>query len=91
MVPTLGDAALEDVALVAQALFGAPERAVEFRKVSAADVAQLATLQVVPNPFDRGEIGRVSRQLLQVDALGRATGQEVLDGVAAVNRSPIGR
>ena len=39
MVSTLPDAAQEDVTLVAQPLFGAPQRAVELREVLATEVA----------------------------------------------------
>jgi hypothetical protein len=91
MVPTLYDAAQEDVPLVAQPLFGAPQREVELRKALATDVAQLATFQVVPDPFDRVEIRRIARKLLQMDALGSSPSQEVLDGLAAVNGGSIGR
>src|SRR5258707_8979492 len=89
MVSTLGDASLEHVTLVTQPLFGAPQRAVEFREVLATEVAQLATFQVVPDPFDRVEIRRVARKLLQMDAFGGASSQEVLDGLAAVNGGSI--
>ena len=83
MVPTLHTAAQEYVRLVAQPLFGAPQRAVELRKARATDVAHLATLQGVPDPCDSVAIRRVARKLLQMDALGGSAGQEVLAGLAA--------
>jgi hypothetical protein len=89
MVSTLLDAAEEDVTLVAQPLFGAPQREVEFREVLATEVAQLATFQGVPDPFDRVEIRRVARQLLQMEAFGGAARQEVLAGLAAVTGGSI--
>src|SRR5258706_9079290 len=89
MVSTLGDASLEDVTLVTQPLFGAPQREVELREVLATDVAQLATFQVVPDPFDGVEIRRVAWKLLQMDPLGGSLDQEVFDRLAAVNGGPI--
>jgi hypothetical protein len=89
MIAALGDAALEDVAFVAQPLFGAPQGELKLGEVLATDVAQLTALQLRPDPLDGIEIGRVAGELLQMDPLGRATGQEVLDGLAAVNGSPI--
>src|SRR5260221_428242 len=89
MVSTLGDASLEHVTLVTQPLFGAPQREVELREVLATDVAQLATFQVVPDPFDGVEIRRVAWKLLQIDPLGGSLGQEVFDRLAAVNGGPI--
>jgi len=74
---------------VAQPLFGPPQRAIQLREVVTTDVAQFTALQIRPDPFDRVEVGRLAWQLLQMDALGRASGQEVLDRLAAVNGRPI--
>ena len=84
MVPTLHAAAQEYVRLVAQPLFGAPQREVELREARATDVAHLATLHGVPDPCDGVTIRRVARKLLQMDALVSSGGQEVLAGLAAV-------
>ena len=66
MVPALRDAAQEDVTLVTQPLFGAPQGEVELREVLAADVAQLAAFQIRPDPFDGVEIRRITL-LLQTE------------------------
>ena len=91
MVPALHDAAQEDMTLVAQPLFGTPQCGVELSKRAAADVAQLATLQVVPDPFDWVEIRGIARQLLEMEPLGGPTGQEILDRLATMDRGSIGR
>ena len=89
MVPALRDAAQEDVTLVTQPLFGAPQGEVELREVLAADVAQLAAFQIRPDPFDGVEIRRITWKLLQMDTLGGSPSQEVLDRLATVNGSSI--
>ena len=87
MVPALHDAAQEDVPLVAQPLFGAPQGEVELREVLATDVAQLAAFQIRPDPLDRVEIRRIPRKLLQMDAFDGSPSQEVLDGLATMGTS----
>jgi hypothetical protein len=74
---------------VAQPLFGPPQCAIQLRDVVTTDGAQCTALQIRPDPFDRVEVGRIAWQLLQMDPLGRASGQEVLDRLAAVNGRPI--
>jgi hypothetical protein len=89
VVPTLSEATLENVPLVAQPLFGTPQREVELREVSAADVAQLTTLQGVPDPFAGIEVRSVARELLQMNPLRGSPGEEVLDRLATVNGGSI--
>src|SRR5260370_13465781 len=88
-VAALGDAAVNDVAFVAQTFFRAAEGGVELDEIPAADITQLTTLQGVPDPFDRIELGCVPGQLLQMHPPGGPTRQEILDRLAAVNRGPI--
>src|SRR6266849_8205707 len=89
MRAALGEAALEDVALVAHPLGGAPQGELKRGEVRATDVAQLTALQIRPDPLDGIESGRVAGEVLQLDPLGRATGQEVLAGLAAVTGRPL--
>lgn len=60
MVAALGDAAVQDVTFVAQPFFCSPERGIKLGEIAAADIAQLAALQVVPDPFHWIEIGSVA-------------------------------
>ncbi len=89
MVAALGDAAVNDVAFVAQTFFRAPEGGVELDEIPAADSTQRTTLQGVPDPFDRIELGCVPRQLLQMQPPGGPTRQEILDRLAAVKGGPL--
>ena len=86
-----GDAALEDLSRVAQPLVGPPQRARQRREVVTTDGAQFTALQLRPDPCDRVEVGRrrLAGQRLQMDPLGRASGQEVLARRAAVTGRPI--
>jgi hypothetical protein len=52
-------------------------------------VAQFDALEVVPDALVRIELGGVSGQLLEMQAARRAPAQEVLHGLAAVDRRPI--
>jgi hypothetical protein len=89
LLAAFGDAALQDVPLVAPPLFRAPQREVEVGEVLATDVASRATFQVIPDPFDGIEIGSVARGLLEMEPLRGSSGQEVLDRLAAVNGGSI--
>ena len=93
MVAALHDAAQEDVPLVAQLvaqpLFRAAQGEVELREVLATDGAQLAAFPIRPDPFDRVEIRRITRKVLQMDAFGGSPSQEVLDGLATMDRGAI--
>jgi hypothetical protein len=46
-------------------------------------------LEIVPNPFIGVEFGRVTRQLLQLEAGGGTLGEKVFDGLGAVDRGAI--
>ena len=62
---------------------------VEIVQIGAAHVPQLDVLETGPDALVRAEIGRVARQLLQAQLLGSTLGQEVLDGLTAMDRRPI--
>jgi len=68
---------------------GEAEVASEMGEVLAADVAQLDVLEVGPDPLVRVEVRGVPGELLQADAAGTALGQEVLDRLAAMDRSAV--
>lgn len=61
----------------------------EVRQVCAADITQLHVFEVRPDAFVRVEIRGVARQLLESQAPGCALGQEVFDGLTAMNRCPV--
>lgn len=89
MVAALPHAALDDVTLMAKTSGGQAEVASQVRQVLAADVAQLDVLEVGPDALVRVQIGSVAGQLLQADSLGATLGQEVLHGLAAMDRGAI--
>jgi hypothetical protein len=89
MVTRLPDTGLNDVALVAEPFFGAAQGQRQLSQVMAAEIAEFNALQVVPDALVRIQLRRVPRQLLQVQPSGGAVTQEVLDGLAAVNRRAI--
>jgi len=61
----------------------------EMGEALAADVAQLDALEVVPDALVRVEVGSVAGELLEADAASTALGQEVLDRLAAMDRSAV--
>ena len=89
MVATLAHATVDDVPLVAEASGGEPELAAQVGEVLAADVAQLDVLQVGPDALIRVQVGGVAGELLQADPSGASLGQEVLDRLAAMDRSAV--
>jgi hypothetical protein len=89
MVATLRHAGVQDIAFVAQTLFATTKRSPQVGQVSATQIPQLDALQVVPQPFNRIELGRIAGQALQVQPLGGAACQEVFDGLTVMNRGAV--
>jgi hypothetical protein len=85
----VGRAAADDVALTAQALLGPTQFQAQFGQIGAAAVLELDALQVVPDALIRVQLGRIARQALQMQALGRPRRQEVLDRLPFVDGGPI--
>ena len=65
------------------------EMASKVSEILAADVPQFDALEVVPDPFIGIEVRGVPRELFQADAVGAALRQEVLDRLAAMDRSAV--
>lgn len=61
----------------------------QFRKVIAGCIRQLRQLQIAPDPFRGIEVGSISRQLLQVDALGSTVRQIGFDFLGTMRRDAI--
>jgi hypothetical protein len=89
MVADFLDAALDDMATVPQAANRQPEFAAKLIQIGAAQVSKLDPLEVSPDPFVGIEVGRVAGKLLQVDALGTAIGQELLDDLGSMDESAV--
>src|SRR5258706_4699492 len=89
MVTTLGNTATQHPPLVAHPLFGAAQGLAKSRQVRTADIAEFPSLEIVPQPFDRIELRRIAGQLLQMQPSGRPPSQELLDGLAPMNRRAI--
>lgn len=73
----------------AEAANGQPEFPAQFVQVVAAAVLQLAPLEQVPNALIRIELGRVGGQTLKMQPGGRASGEEGLHRLAAVDRRAV--
>src|SRR4051794_30410563 len=88
-VPALGDAATEDLVLVAEPLDGPARFKPQLVQIGAAEVAQLDVLEIVPDALVRIQVRGVARQLLQLEARRGPLCQEVLDRPGAMDRRPI--
>src|SRR5215212_2946141 len=88
-VPALGDAAAEDLALVAEPLDGQAQFEPQLVQIGAAEVAQFDVLEIVPDALVRIQVRGVAGQLLQLEARRGSLRQEVLDGPGAMDRRPI--
>ena len=89
MVAAVVSTGADDPPFVAEASGGTAEFAPQVRQVAAAEVPQLDPLEVVPDALVRVQLRRVAWELLQVQPLGPAVGQEVFDRLAAVDRRAI--
>jgi hypothetical protein len=58
-------------------------------EVKAAYIAQLDPFELLPQALARIQLWGISRQALQLEAVGRALGQEFLDHLTAMNRGAI--
>src|SRR5690348_2636265 len=85
MIARLLKTCLDDRALVAQALFRATQGQGQRGQVRTTEIAKLDALEVVPDAFVWVQLGRITRQALQMQAFGRSTAQEIFDGLAAVD------
>jgi hypothetical protein len=88
-VAALGDAAAEDLALVAEPLDGQAQFEPQLVQIGAAEVAQFNVLEIVPDALVGIQVRGVARQLLQLEARRGPLRQEVLDGSGAMDRRPI--
>lgn len=82
-------AGANDVPFVTQTLACADHLVAEVGEVTAADIGQLDPLELVPDALVGVQIGRIPRQVLQMQPLGRSTLQEVLDRLACVDRRAV--
>src|SRR5882724_3144144 len=80
---------LDDARLPPHTFDGITEFTMGMRQVNTTDVAQLHAFELLPDSLIRVQLRGIGRQALQVQSLCRALGQELLDGVAAVDRRAI--
>ncbi len=76
---------MDDSALVVQALLGTTDRHGQLAQIAAAQIAQFDALDIVPGALVRVQVGGIAGQLLQVQALGGARAQELLDRMGAMD------
>src|SRR5690348_11156449 len=85
MVACLSNPRLNDGAFVTQAFLGPTQGESQLGHVMAAASAELNALAGVPDALVGVELRRIPRQLLQMQPLGGAPPQEVLDRLATRN------
>ena len=78
-------ATLNDLRFVAQAFSSPKELCLQVVQVGAADVAQLDTLEIIPDALIRIEIWGIARQLLQMQAFGGPSLEKVFERVRPVD------
>ena len=89
MISSLSKTSENNVVFVAQPSNGPVQFVAQLRQVLAANVAQLHSLQMTPDAFIGIEFRRITRQWLQLHALGSTIGQEVLNRLTTMDRCPI--
>ena len=88
-IPRLVEAAADDGALVAEPSGGQPQDVAQVTQRGATPIPQLDPFQVVPDALIGIQIWRIARQDLELEARGPAGRQEVLHGLAVVDRGTI--
>ena len=58
-------------------------------QIETAHITQLDPLQLGPEPLARVQLRGIGREPFQVDSRGCSGGQELLDGLTAMDRGPI--
>jgi hypothetical protein len=76
----------DDAKFLPKSLAGTAQLSADLGKAGAADVAQLDVLQMPPDSLLRVELGRVAGERFEVQPLPGLLMQELLDGVAAMDR-----
>jgi hypothetical protein len=86
----MADTGADEVRFVAEVTYGATEFLTEVVRIRTTHVGEFGVLEEVPNALVQGaQVRCIPRQGLQVQALGRPTGEEVLDRLATMNGRPI--
>ena len=80
---------MDDLPFVAQTFFGFDELTIQLIEIETTDIAQLHSLEIVPDALIGVEIGSIARQLFQMQAFGRSPLEKVLDLVSAMNRRAV--
>jgi hypothetical protein len=81
----MGHQAADDMPFVTQTSGCQAQVSLEVKQVGAAHVAQFDILQVRPDALVGVQFGSVARQLLEAQTFGCTLGQEVFDGLTAMN------
>lgn len=89
MVTGLSNTALNHIRPVPQSCHGQSQLPAEFPDIGAAHVAQLYSLQVVPDALVWVKIRRISRQPFQTNPLSAPIGEKRLDWLPAMDRRAI--
>src|ERR671928_1458021 len=89
MVAGFANAGLDDLWLGAQANGRLAQRLAEVLQARTADVAELDALQVTPDALVRIQVRGVGRQWLDLQPVPADLGEQVLDRLAAVDRSAV--
>ena len=71
-------AAFDDLPFVAQAFFGLNELAMQLIEIATTDIAQLHTLEVIPNAFIGIEIRSITGKLFEMQAFSCPSAAESL-------------
>src|SRR6266700_4218297 len=85
----MGDTLAQDRFTMSEPFLGAQQFCAELLEVGSTKVFQFAPLEQIPHPFLGIQFWSVARPAFQMDALGSALGQKILDGPRAMNARAI--
>src|SRR5512135_2360174 len=85
----MGETLHEDLFAMSQAFFSSTQLVLNLLQVLTTNIFEFTSFEQIPDAFLGIEFGRISRQTLEMDALGSTSRQEVFDRLTAMNRGSI--
>src|SRR5260370_2875655 len=74
---------------MSQAFFSTPHLPLDVLHVKTTNILEFNSLEQIPDPFLRIQFGSIGRQTFEMDAFGSAFGQEIFDGLTAMDRGSV--
>lgn len=85
----MGDTLVQDRFAMPEPFLGSDQFPLKLLEIGSTKVLQFTPLEQIPDAFLRIQLGSVGWQAFQMDTLGPASSQKILDGLRAMNARPV--